>query len=252
MAVSPAAQPVSVLYAGSLVTSMEGPIAEALLRDENIRFSGEPMGSRALANLIGAGLSHPDIFISADSSLVDNLAKRNLVARSTTFGSASMVLGYSAKSPHRALFEAVAAGRMPLIDALRSPGLRIVRTDPHVDPKGLRTIEAMHLLANDETVRAILGNDDNPAQIVPEETLLVRIETGDADVGFLYSTESVARKIRAIPLPGKAALSHEITYTIAVMKQAPHPHAAQRFADYILKGNGRAILEEAGVHYRSR
>lgn len=252
MGVSPAMTQVSVLYAGSLVTPMEGPIAAALAKETNLEFSGEGRGSKALATFIIGGLRHPDDFISADSSIVDDLTKRGLIESSVTFGSASMVLGYSPRSPHRALFEAVAAGKVSLIDALRTPGLRIVRTDPQLDPKGARTLKAMHLLADDATVAAVLGADDNPAQIVPEETLLVRLETGEADVGFLYSTESTARKIPAVELPGKAALSDEITYTLAIMKGAPHPVAARTFADFILTGSGRKILEDAGIHYRAR
>lgn len=246
------AQPVSVLYAGSLVTSMEGPIAAAVLKEDNLQFSGEGRGSKALANFIASGIRHPDVFISADTALVDGLAKQGLVASSVTFGNASMVLGYSPKSTHRALFEAVGAGKTSLLDALRTPGLRIVRTDPQLDPKGARTIEAVRILGGDAAVAAILGPGENPTQIVPEENLLVRLETGEADLGFLYSTESTARKIPAIPLPGKASLSDEITYTLAIMKRAPHPDAAQRFADFILKGDGRAILEDAGIHYRPR
>lgn len=250
--VSPAPTPVSVLYAGSLVTPMEGAVSSRLLATENIEFEGEGRGSKALANFIIGGLRHPDIFISADSSLVDDLRKRGLVESSDTFASASMVIGYSTRSAHRALFESVAAGKVPLLDALRTPGLRIVRTDPQLDPKGSRTIRAMRLLADDAVVHAILGDDDNPAQIVPEENLLVHLETGEADVGFLYSTEAQSRHIPAIALPGRASLSNEITYTLAIMKGAPHPDAAKRFADFILKGAGRAILENAGIHYRPR
>jgi molybdate/tungstate transport system substrate-binding protein len=246
---TPSPQTVSVLYAGSLVTPMEGPLSRALAERENLQFSGEGRGSRALANFIRDGLRRPDVFISADRTLVDDLAKRGLVASSVTFGSASMVLGYSRKSPQAALFDRVASGKTPLLTALLTPGLRLVRTDPRLDPKGGRTIEAMHLLAGDADVRTILGADDNPAQIVPEESLLVRLETGDADAGFLYSTEAQARHIPAIRLPGRAALSDKITYTLAIMKGAPHPDAAHRFAEFLLKGDGRAILESAGVNY---
>ncbi len=250
LGVTPMPETVSVVYAGSLVTPMEGPIAIALRR-QNLNFAGEARGSKALANFIRDGLRHPDVFISADESLVDDLAKRGLLASQTTFGGASMVVGYSPQSPRRRLFEAVAAGKVKLLDALATPGLRIVRTDPQLDPKGSRTIEAVRLLAGDEMARAILGADDNPAQIVPEENLLVQLETGEADVGFLYSVEARARHIPSIPLPGRAALTDKITFTLAIMKSAPHPDAAQRFADFILKGDGRAILESAGVYYRT-
>ena len=33
------------------------------------------------------------------------------------------------------------------------------------------------------------------------------------------------------------------------MKNAPHPDAAKAFADFILTGPGRAILEHAGLTY---
>jgi molybdate/tungstate transport system substrate-binding protein len=245
----PSGQTVSVLYAGSLVTPMEGPIAKTLLDRQGITFAGEPGGSDKLANFIRDGLRMPDIFISADKKLVDGLDARGLIASEATFGSATMVIGYSPASAKHAMFEAVAAGKEPLVDALLTPGLRIARTDPVLDPKGRRTVEAMHYLTDPATAAKILGPDENPAQIYPEESLLARLETGEADVGFLYSTEAIARHIPSIPLPGKASLSGEITYTLAVMKSAPHPQAAQQFADFILRGDGRAILEAAGVTY---
>jgi ABC-type molybdate transport system substrate-binding protein len=94
-----------------------------------------------------------------------------------------------------------------------------------------------------------MGLPADLGSVYPEEDLLARIETGTVDAGFLYSTESIARKLPAIPLPGAAALSHDITYTVAVMKAAPHPAAAQQFATYLESGNGRKILEAAGVAY---
>lgn len=245
----PAGQTVSVLYAGSLVTPMEGPITKALLDADGITFAGEPGGSDKLANFIRDGLRSPDLFISADKKLVDALAARGLVASSVTFGSGTMVLGYAPDSAKRSVFQAVAAGKESLVDALETPGLRIARTDPLLDPKGRRTIAAMQYLTDRATADKILGPDENPAQIYPEESLLARLETGEADVGFLYSTEAIARHIPYVRLPGKASLSGEITYTLAVMKAAPHPQAAQRFADFILHGRGRQILEAAGISY---
>ena len=83
---------VSVLYAGSLVATMEGPIKEALRMRYGVQFAGEAKGSRALANLISAGLRTPDVFISADPSLVATLEREHLVRSSSVFGSARMVV----------------------------------------------------------------------------------------------------------------------------------------------------------------
>jgi molybdate/tungstate transport system substrate-binding protein len=240
---SPApASDVNVLYAGSLVTPMEGPVAQALAHDTGLHFVGEGRGSKALANLIAGGLRTPDVFISADRTLVDGLAAKGLVESAVTFGGASMVLGWADASPHRQLFEDVAAGKASLVAALQTPGLRIARTDPALDPKGERTVRALRMM----------GLPDTLGTIYPEEDLLVRLETGQADAGFLYSTEAIARKLHDVPLPGAASLSGEITYTAVILKAAPHPEAARRFVDFITNGAGKPILEAAGITYLTR
>jgi len=237
---------VNVLYAGSLVTPMEGPIKEAL-RAQNIDFQGQPGGSKALAHLIEAGLKHPDVFISVDPSLVQGLGDK--VASSTTFAGTSFGIGWSDHSKYAALFADVAAGKTPLLDALATPGLRIGRTDPRVDPKGNYTLVAMKMLAGNDGEKRLLGDDDNATQVFPEEDLIVRIEGGEADVGFFYRTEAIARKLHFYPLPGAASLRYRITYTIALMKSAPHPAAARSFVTFITAGPGRAILQRAGLEY---
>ena len=237
---------VNVLYAGSLVTPMEGPIKESL-RANGVDFQGQPGGSKALAHLIEAGLKKPDVFISVDPSLVSALGDK--VTKSVTFAGTSLGIGWSDQSKDAALFARVADGSEPLLDALSTPGLRIGRTDPALDPKGAYTISAMKMLAGDAREHAILGDDGNAAQVFPEEDLLVRIEGGEADVGFFYRTEAVARGLHFIPLPGKASLRDRITYTIAIMRDAPHPEAASQFLDFILSGAGKPILQRAGVEY---
>ncbi len=236
---TPAPSDVVVAYAGSLVTPMEGPIATDLSNSAGLHLVGEGRGSKALEHLIESGLRKPDVFIGADASLVDTLEKLGLVESRATFASASMVLGYSAKSAHRGLFESAASGKTPLGSVLRTPGLAIGRTDPALDPKGERTLRSLGIMKLPPDLGAIY----------PEEDLLARLEIGTLDAAFLYSTESIARHIPAIPLPGSASLSGEITYTLAVMKAAPHPQAALTFARYIEAGSGRRIFEAAGLHY---
>ena len=68
-------------------------------------------------------------------------------------------------------------------------------------------------------------------------------------MGFFYRTEAIARGLHFVPLPGAAALTDRITYTLAVMKDAPHPEQARAFEAFILSGEGREILEHAGLTY---
>lgn len=237
------AMSVSVLYAGSLVTPMEGPI-KTTLAAHGTTFNGEPGGSKKLANFIRDGIRTPDIFISVDPSLVAGLG--NDVARSVTFASTSLGIAWSNKSRFATQLQAVQDGKTKLLDVLARSGIVLGRTDPQLDPKGIYTIEAMHMLG----AGAIIGADSNPAQIFPEEDLLTRIDSGEIDAGFFYKTEAIARGLHFIPLPGKASMSDKITYTLAVMRDAPHAADANVFATFILNGEGRKILEAAGLVYR--
>src|SRR5579872_4013443 len=134
---------VTVLYAGSLVTPMEGPIKDAL-RAQGIDMQSEGGGSKKLANLISSGLRNPDVFISVDPKLVTALGKS--VASAVTFAGTSLGLAWSDHSKYAALFADVASGKHPLLDALATPGLRIGRTDPKLDPKGGYTIRGLTVL----------------------------------------------------------------------------------------------------------
>ncbi len=238
------ASTVSVAYAGSLVATMEGPVARALLARAGVHFIGEAKGSRTLANLIRADLREPDVFISADPSLLTGLAPSY-----TVFGSARMVIAYSQKSPRARLFANAAKGNVSLLAVLTAPGVRVGRTDPRLDPKGARTIRAIELLAKHDghpgLGRMLLAN----AQEFPEEDLAVRVETGELDAAFFYSTETARLGLRTLELPSYANLSGEITYAVAVLPHAAHPAAARTFVDFLLHGQGKDILEAAGVRF---
>ncbi len=244
---------VSVVYAASLVAPMEGPVKSVLAVQTALRLEGEAKGSKALANMIAAGLRNPDVFISADPNLIAGLDRgRHLVRGYAVFGSARMVVAYSENSPRRALFERAAAGKISILDVLGNPAVRVGRTDPQLDPKGARTIRVLELLGKHfhdaAKARGVLAK----AETFPEEDLAVRVESGEVDAGFFYSTEIPGRDLRAVELPGDSNLSRDVTYAIAIMRNAPHPAAAQTFTAFVLHGAGRHILESAGLRYFAR
>lgn len=243
---------VSVVYAGSLIRVMEGPVAQTLPQQTGLQFQGEAKGSKALANLIRAGLRAPDIFISADPKLLDGLMTGGsdaFLSGYTVFGSARMVVAYSDKSPHHAIFDDAARGQHSILDALLDPAVRVGRTDPQLDPKGERTIRVLQLLGNhfrnSKQAQSVLQK----AEMFPEEDLALRVESGEVDAGFFYSTEIPGRGLRVVELPADTNLSRQITYAIAVLRRAPHPQAAKTFAAFILAGGGKAALEQAGIAY---
>lgn len=243
--VSAGTRPVSVVYAGSLVAPMEGPIRAALLR-RNIQLLGQPAGSAVLAHLIAASASSPDVFISADPALIASL--RNRVARSCVFAGTRLGVAWLPGSRFAREFDAVAAGTTPLEEALQRKGIAIGRTDPRLDPKGRYTIDAMRRYAGPVAARRILGAPENPDQTFPEQDLAARLETAQTDVGFFYETEAAARKMRFYPIPQQPA-GGGIRYALAVLRTAPHPRAAAAFESFLLAGEGRTILSSARLHY---
>ena len=91
----------------------------------------------------------------------------------------------------------------------------------------------------------MLGAPENPAQVLPEESLVGRLQSGQIDVGFFYSTETTDLKIPAIKLPPETALSAH--YTATVLNNAPHPAAAVSFLSFLLGPNGTALMHAHGL-----
>jgi molybdate/tungstate transport system substrate-binding protein len=237
---------VSVFYAGSLATPMQGPITSAL-QAQGIELQGEAGGSKKLASLIASGAGTPDVFICVDRSTLTPIAEK--IASQTTFATTSIGLSWYGQSSYAQVFDSVLTGETPLLVALATPGVRIGRTDPLLDPKGDYTISALSdaIGANNEQI--VLGKAENPTQIFPEEELVAALQRGDIDVAFVYRTEAIAQRMLFIPFPGATALNGHITFTLAIMKDAPHPDAARKFTDFILTGAGRSILQQAGLTY---
>lgn len=237
----------NVLYAGSLVNLMEHGIDPAFTKATGDNFRGFGGGSNSLANQIKGKLRHADVFVSANPKVNDSLmgpANGDWVDWYVSFAQSPVVIGYNPASKF-----AVALKTKPWWEVLREPGIRIGRTDPKLDPKGALTVQ---LMAKAEEVyhqpglaAAVLGAPDNPAQVQPEENLVGRLQSGQLDVGFFYSTETSDLKIDAIPLPPEVALSAH--YTITVVRDAADPAGAARFVDFLLSPAGQAVMHEHGL-----
>jgi molybdate/tungstate transport system substrate-binding protein len=75
--------------------------------------------------------------------------------------------------------------------------------------------------------------------------LIGRLQSGQIDVGFFYSTETSEAKIPAIKLPDEIALKAH--YTITILRNAPNPTGAEGFVKFLLGPNGRTLLQEHGL-----
>jgi molybdate/tungstate transport system substrate-binding protein len=242
-----AAGRVNVLYAGSLVNLMEHGIGPAFDKATGNRFQGFAAGSVELANQIKGELRRGDVFISANPRVNGSLtgaANGDWVNWYVTFASSPLVIGYNPSSKFADYLKS-----KPWYEVLQKPGIKIGRTDPKLDPKGALTLT---LMKQAETVykslslsEKVLGAPDNPAQVLPEETLVGRLQSGQLDVGFFYSTETSDAKIPAILLPPEVAL--KAVYTVTILRDAANAAGADQFVAFLLGDDGRDLLKERGL-----
>lgn len=233
---------VNVLYAGSLLTTMEHSIAPAFQRATGDRFIGYAEGSRALASEIKAGVVRADVFISASASvnrLLEGQANGRWVRSYVVFGNSPLVIGYNPKSPFAHTMRTT-----PWTRWVDDPGIHVGRTDPAVDPKGALTVTAIEAAARiyrDPALRSIIAS---PSNVFPEQVLVGLLQSGQLDAGFFYTSETAAAHIPTVKL-GRPKLA--ATYTIALLEKRQHARAAAAFVSFLLGARGSALLRHHGI-----
>jgi len=244
---SRAAETVNVLYAGSLVNLMEHGIGPAFTAATGDTFRGYAGGSNLLANQIKGRLRQGDVFISANPRVNATLmgqANGSWVSWYVSFGKSALMIGYNSSSRFAADFRT-----KPWYEVLAEPGFRLGRTDPKLDPKGALTVKLMasaeQFYHQPGLASRVLGAPDNPSQVLPEETLVGRIQSGQIDAGFFYSTEIKDARIPSVPLP--AAIAPQAVYTVTILRGAPHAGGARRFVAFLLGSKGRRLLAGHGI-----
>jgi molybdate/tungstate transport system substrate-binding protein len=130
---------------------------------------------------------------------------------------------------------------------------------------------------NDSSIKQkTLGNDRNPKQIFPEETLISLLETGQVDAIAAYKHEAISRGLPYITLPpqinlgnpnfadsyknasytflnganGKTVYGEPIYFAVTIPNTNKNLDGAVSFVNYLLSSNeGKSILEKEGLNY---
>lgn len=232
---------VSVLYAASLENLMEHDLGPAFTSAAGYGFQGVGAGSTELVAQIKSGVRQGDVFISASPKANAGLLGSKHGDWETwyiSFAKSPLVIGYSPSSRFAAQFRS-----RPWYDVITQPGIRVGRTEPKLDPKGKLTVEALTAAAATlhmpSLVHAIAG-----FPVFPEESLVGRLEAGQLDAGFFYSSEAKEQHIQTVPL---TPIAKSATYTVTILKNAPNAPGARAFTAFLLSGSGRAILAQHGL-----
>lgn len=233
--------PVNVLYAGSLVDLMQKQVGPAFQQASGYTVNGFSGGSKDLAAEI-KGKVHPgDVFISASptvNSSLEGSSNGNWVSWYATYATSGLVLGYNPASKFASQLKT-----KPWYDVITEPGFRLGFTDPATDPKGVLAVQAMTDTATKQHLPALKTLASSKNDEFPEETLVGRLQSGQLDAGFFYTSEAVAAKIPTVPLTGEDL---KATYTVTVLNNAPHEAGAQAFVSYLLGSSGLAVLKQDG------
>jgi molybdate/tungstate transport system substrate-binding protein len=222
---------------------MEKKLGPAFNSATGYTFSGFSAGSTALATEIKSKVHQGDVFISASPSVnagLEGAANGNWVSWYVTFAKSPLVLGYNRSSKF-----ANDIKTKPWYQVITEPGVLVGRTDPATDPKGKLTATAIAAAAkqyNDPALSAVTSSTSN---VFPEETLVGRLQAGQLDVGFFYSSEATTASIPTVPVtvPGE---SFKATYTVTVLSGAPNESGAEAFVAYLLGPQGQAALRADG------
>ena len=124
-----------------------------------------------------------------------------------------MVVAYNPKSKYASQFKAIADGKKPIRDLftlLETPGLKLGRTDPNIDPQGRDFIFMLELAQKHyhlpaDTVTKILGGPARHRpprpQIFAESSLDSTLQSGQLDAASAFITQAIELHLTYIKLP---------------------------------------------------
>jgi molybdate/tungstate transport system substrate-binding protein len=275
---------VFVMYAASLLKIFENTLGPSYHNETGYTYEGEGRGSVQVANMILDGLRTPDVFVSAGTIPIMKLMNKTDVGGSkpplaswlVKFASAEIVIAYSPTSHYYTDLEKARLGEISWHKVLSKQGLKFGRTDPELDPKGyymILTAKLSNIYYNDSTIKQrILGDDRNPKQLFPEETLKTTLESGQLDAVAAYKHEAISRGLPYITLPAEINLVHptfsdfyrKASYTLTdghrvfggpiyfsatIPGTAKNLNGAVAFVKFLLSSNGERILKTQGLNY---
>src|SRR5215475_7344122 len=186
-------------------------------------------GSNALAAQIQQG-APADVFASANMKLPTQLNGNGLCSKPVVFTRNRLVIVVPRKNP----------AHIHNIYDLTKSGVKIDIAGSGV-PVGNYTLQ---ILQNMNLTNAVLKN------VVSQETdvreVLAKVALGEADAGFVYSTDAktVANKVTVVKIPAWA--QPKVQYGICVVASSAHKPAARAFIKRVLSKAGQKKLHKFG------
>jgi molybdate transport system substrate-binding protein len=185
-------------------------------------------GSNTLAAQIQLG-APADVFASANTALPLQLWQKGLCTQPVVFTRNTLVLIVPKANP---------AGIHSAYD-LQKPGVKLDVAAPGV-PVGSYTRQILKNMALTSVLNNVVSNETDVREV------LAKVSLGEADAGFVYSTDAktVPGQVTVLKMPAWA--QPKVQYGICVLKNSPNAAAAQAFVKKVLSKAGQAKLLAAG------
>src|ERR1039457_2156168 len=209
---------VSIAYASSLEYLTANVTDPAFKAAEGYSFTGRAGASGDLETDIASGEISPNVFERVGGDNIPPLEPK-YTNWYIPYAGTSMVIAYNPKSKYASQFKAFADGSKPLsglFTLLETPGLKLGRTDPNIDPQGRDFIYMLELAQSyyhlpSDTVAKILGTSDfgsaSSSELYAESSLDATLQSGQLDASRAFLPQAIELPLPYIKLPDAISLA---------------------------------------------
>ena len=208
----------SVAYASSLTFLNEKVAALAFTKATGYKYTGRGDSSGALEADIASKEITPNVFEAVGGDNITPLQPK-FTKWYIPYAGTQMVVAYNPKSKYASDFKAYADGSKPLqglFKLMQTPGFKLGRTDPNIDPQGRDFIYMLELAQStfklpSDTVTKILGSpagSPTSPQIFAESSLDSTLQSGQLDASSAFITQAIELHLPYIALPATINLGN--------------------------------------------
>ncbi len=202
--------------------------AAASLTDVFPKIDSGPKYSFAGSNMLAAQITlgaPADVFASANTTLPAQLFAKGLVQKPVVFTRNRLVLVVPTSNP---------AGIHTVYD-LRKSGIKLVIAAPAV-PVGAYTLQVLKQMGLTSVLSNVVSRESDVRSV------LSKVALGEADAGFVYSTDAktVPGKVTVLKVPAWA--QPKVTYSLAIVSASGNKAAAQQFINEVLSKAGQKTM----------
>ena len=219
------------VFAAASLTDALNEIAPAYERANGDKLLFNFAGSNTLARQIQEG-APADVFISADEAKMDAGLLLDATRRSLLSNTLAVVVG------------AESALKIDSVWTLAEPAVkRFALADTRAAPAGVYAKEYLEKIGIWNMVKD---------RVIPTENVraaLAAVESGNADAGIVYKTDTVFSESVKIVYELPAKEGPEISYPVTVIK-SKNPNAAKKFLDYLKSEPAWTIFRKHGFIIR--